>query len=346
MAENESRLMSHARELVRHEILIVDGDPTVQKGMLSLLAPLGLVITSTGDPAHALELCAAKFFGVVIVDLDTPAPGGGVELVKKIHAQSPTTIVLVITPRKTFDAAVDAFRAGARDVIMKAPDQIERLREQVLAAAGDVAARGQASTLLTDVRAAMEEFLKTFMESERNRVDLEDKLAGRDLSRAAFDEEMRILVVDGDDRLYQGISKPGVAPGFTFQLAQSGGEALDRITNSRFHIALVGDQLPDMPGSMTIRAIKAQVPDLIAIAYVPNGKLEIVETTRVIPIVDKFTSAAQLVSRLGELAEAHRAKGRERRYIQAFREKHYEFLRRFAELRKKLDQAIDGGGER
>jgi hypothetical protein len=87
-----------------------------------------------------------------------------------------------------------------------------------------------------------------------------------------------------------------------------------------------------------IKAVKAQVPDLIVISYVPNGKLQIVETTRVIPIVDKFNNANQITSRLTELGEAHRIKGRERRYLQAFRERHFEFLRKYAELKQKLER--------
>ncbi len=58
-------------------------------------------------------------------------------------------------------------------------------------------------------------------------------------------------------------------------------------------------------------------------------------------LVKPFTDAQQLIARLDELAEAWRAKARERRYTQAFREKHYDFLRRYVELRTRIDHAID-----
>lgn len=339
--EKESRLVSGARQLVAHEVLVVDADEKVHKGMVQLLAPAGLHVTAVTDPEKALELVQAKFFGVVVLDLDTPTPNAGIDLVKKIHGRSPTSVVIVMSPRKAFDAAVGAFREGAHDVVVKAPDMVEYLRTRIIAAAGDVARSGRTGTLLAEVRDKMEEFLKTLMAAERRAVDLEDRGRGRDLSRADLDGEMRILCVDQDERLYKALAQPGVAPGFTFVFAQSGGEALDRVTNSRFHIALVGESLPDLPGPMVVKALKAQAPEMIVIAYVLGGKLEIVETTRSIPIVDKFTAATQLTSRLGELAEAHRAKGRERRYLQAFRERHYEFLRTFAELRKKIDKALE-----
>jgi DNA-binding NtrC family response regulator len=336
--ETDSRLVSGARELVAHEVLVVDGDDKVHAGLLQLLAPVGLHITSVKDPAKAEELVTTKFFGVVVVDLDTPAPNAGVSLVKAIHQRSPTSRVVVLSPRKSFDAAVTAFRAGAYDIVVKAPDQVEYLKDRILEAAGEVAQKGRAGTLLVEIRDALEDFLKRFMEAERRATDLEDKLAGRDQGRADFDEEVRILIADPDDRLYKTLLQPAPLPGFTFAFAQSGGEALDRVTNSRFHIALCAGAFPDMPGGMLVKALKTQSPEMIVIAYALGGRLEIVETTRSIPIADPFTAPAQLTDRLGELAEAHRAKGRERRYLQAFRERHYELLRRFAELRRKIDR--------
>ena len=38
-----------------------------------------------------------------------------------------------------------------------------------------------------------------------------------------------------------------------------------------------------------------------------------------------------------------RAKARERRYTQAFRERHYDFLRRYVELKTKIERAIHDG---
>src|SRR5687768_16087231 len=117
--EIESRLVSGARELVSHEVLVVDADPTVQKGMVQLLAPSGLHVTAVGTAEKAIELVTHKFFAVVILDLDTPGPNGGLALVKSVHDASPSSLCLVLSPRKSFDAAVLAFRAGAHDVIMK-----------------------------------------------------------------------------------------------------------------------------------------------------------------------------------------------------------------------------------
>jgi DNA-binding NtrC family response regulator len=343
-SETESRTTSGARELIAHEVLVVDSDPMVQKGLVTVLAPAGLHVTGATSPERALELVTTKFFGVVVVDLDTPAPGAGIALVGKIQERSPQTLVIVLSPRKSFDGAVNAFRAGARDVIVKAPDQVEYLRDRIIAAAGDISNRNQTETLLGQIRETFEDFLKRMMEAERRATDLEDRVNGRDLSRADVPDEMRILVVDSDDRLFKALVSAEKA-GFQFFLSQTGGEALDRVTTTAWHIALVGQNVPDLPPSMIIKALKSQAPDMIVISYEPNGRLEIVENSRTIPLVDKFTAASQLTERLDELAGAHRAKGRERRYLQAFRDKHYEFLRRLSELRRRIEKAIGDGKE-
>jgi DNA-binding NtrC family response regulator len=336
--EHESRLVSGARQLVGHEVLVVDRDDAMRQTMMRLLAPEGLHVTGATAPDKALELVAAKFYGVVVVDLDTPAPGGGLELVGKIHTRSPQSTVLLLTPRPSFEAAVEAFRLGARDVIVKAPEQLEQLKRRVVEGAVAVLRSGGTSTLLADVRAALDDFLKVLMAAERRAQDAEARLAGKDPAETEADVEVAILCVDGDDRLYKGMKGLGL-PGYGFVYAQSGGEALDRIGNYRFQIALVGQSIPDLPGDMVIRALKSQAPELIVISYVPNGPMAIVESTRTIPLVDQFTTAAQLTERLAELSQAYRERHRERRYLQAFRERHFEFLRRFAELKKRLEQA-------
>ncbi len=336
--ENESRLVSGARELLGHEVLVVDADDTVHRGLLQLLAPAGLHLTAIVDPVKAMDLVGTKFFGVVVIDLDTPFHGGGLGLLKQVHERSPQSTVIVLTPRKTFEGAVEAFRAGASDVIWKSPDQVEYLKERVVAAMGAVRARGTRGELLHDVHGLLEECLRTIMMSERRATELEEKAAGRDPDRFDADEEVRILCVDSDERLYKALAQQPLK-NFHFTYAQSGGEALDRVSNSRFQIALCGPNVPDLPPEMVIRALKSQAPELITISYVPNGKLQIVESSKVIPIVDKFSSATQLTDRLNELAEAHRVRGRERRYLQTFREKNYEFLRRFAELRQRIEKA-------
>jgi DNA-binding NarL/FixJ family response regulator len=227
--------------------------------------------------------------------------------------------------------------------VLKAPDQVEYLTARIVDAAGDWVTRGKTKALLAEVRDSLEEFVRRFMEAERRATDLADKTAGRAPGQPPAGSEVRMLVVDSDDRLFKTLEKALArrARGFDLTLAQTGGEALDYVTKNAYQIALIGPSLPDLPSSLVLRTLAAQAPETIAIAYEPNGRLEIIEQSRAIPLVDKFTAAQQLVDRIDELAEAHGAKLTERRYLAAFRERHYEFLRKLSDLRKKIDRAIE-----
>jgi hypothetical protein len=72
-----------------------------------------------------------------------------------------------------------------------------------------------------------------------------------------------------------------------------------------------------------------------------NGRVELVETHGTRTLLQPFREAQQLLDRLDELADAWRAKERERRYTQAFRERHYDFLRRYVELKTKIERAVN-----
>src|SRR5262249_17062346 len=135
-------------------------------------------------------------------------------------------------------------------------------------------------------------------------------------------------------------------PGFSFVHATSGGEGLDRASTGNFHYAMVAEDVADLPGKMIVRSIKTQNPETVVLSFrgpADKGKVELVETLGSRTIISPFTDARQLLDRLDELAEAFRAKSRERRYLQAFRERHYDFLRKYVELKTKIERAMHEG---
>jgi DNA-binding response OmpR family regulator len=154
-------------------------------------------------------------------------------------------------------------------------------------------------------------------------------------------EELRVLVIDEVDDLVTALydAKP---KGFAFTHATSGGEGLDRVSSSLFHYAMIAQDISDLPATTIARTIRNQHPDTVVLTFLgpaDNGHVELVETHGTRPVVKPFTEAAQLVGRLDDLAAAWRAKAKERRYTQAFREKHYDFLRRYVEIKTKIERA-------
>lgn len=337
--------MSGIRELVGAEILVIDKDEQVQKGLTSLLSAASLHVTCFAEPEDAFKLLEKKFFSVVVVDLDTPHPNAGLDTIQRVKAISPTSMVVILTPRKSFSDAVLAIRAGAVDIILKSPESVQYLKDRIMEAAGRSVGKREVNSVLSEVKATQDEFLKLFVDAEKRALDLDDKLKGRD-PNAARGEDIRILVVAPDDTLMNGVT--AAAPsGFTFEHALGGGQALDRASASRFHIVMVSAALADLPSSMVTRSVKMQNPEMLVLEFTgpgAGGRVDIIDSTKRRPALDEFTEVGQLVGRLDDLAEAFRSRARDRRYTQAFRERHYDFLRRYVELKIKIDRALSSDG--
>jgi DNA-binding NtrC family response regulator len=344
-ASSSYRPLSSGAHLVGIEVLVLDGDDRVHAGIEQLLSEAQLHVTCVADPERARVLVDRQFFSVALIDIDTPVPRAGIETIRAIKHKSPTSMVIAMTPRRSYDDAVDAVRAGAIDLILKSPDSVAYLKERVIDAAGRSVGEREVDSVLDDVRGVHEEFLQRFMEAERRAIDLADKVAGRD--RAQLDQlgELYVLIIDEVDDLVTAMTD-AAPPAFTFVHATSGGEGLDRISSSRFHYAMVAEDVTDLPARTIARTIRNQHPDTVVLTFLgpaDNGRVDLVETHGSRPILQPFNDAQQLVDRLDELAEAWRIKARERRYTQAFREKHYDFLRRYVELKTKIERAIHDG---
>ena len=336
------QVSTSSRQLIGAEVLVIDQDERVQKGMSQLLSAASLHVTCVPDPDAGLALIDRRFFSVVIVDLDTPSPGAGLETTREVKLRSPTSMVVMLTPRKSFDDAVASLRAGAIDIIFKSPEVVEYLKDRIMAAAGRSVGSREVDALLADVRSNNDDFLLRFMEAERRGVDLADRLAGRDPTKPVEMGDLLVLVVDENPALAQALAK-GAPAGFQFDHASGGGQALDKLSSGRAHYVMVEEHLHDLPATTVVRSIKATYPEIVVLSYTgpgPVGKVELVETSKVTTIIQPFHGPQSLLARLDELAEAVRAKERERRYTQAFRERHYEFLRKFVELKNKIDRAL------
>src|SRR5215831_748233 len=321
--ETSSSYRPLSSSLVGIEVLVLDGDRRVHAGIEQLLSEAHLHVTCVTDPERAQVLVERQFFSVALVDIDTPAPRAGIATIRAIKQVSPTSMVIALTPRRSFDDAVDAVRAGAIDLVLKAPESVAYLQERVIDAAGRSVGKREVDSVLDDVRGVHEEFLQRFMDAERRAVDLADKLAGRDRSAAERVEELRVLVVDEVDDFVTAITD-AAPPGFAFVHATSGGEGLDRISSGPFHYAMIAEDTSDLPATTIARTIRNQHPDTVVLTFLgpsDNGHVDLVEQVGSRRIVKPFSEAKQLIDRLDDLAEAWRAKERERRYTQAFRER-------------------------
>lgn len=327
--------------LVGLEILVVDSDTQVIQGLKKLLSEEGFVVTGCEDAKSALNWLDQKFFAVVICDLDTPGPDDGLKLVKAVRDLSPASAVVILTPRRAYDAVVGAFRANADDVVAKSPDQVPYLMNRVKEAAREHRKSADRKELFQSMISAHEKFLDTMMELFKKNLDLQDRLQNRNSSARGNLTTCSVLIVDPDMDLPQFI-QGGLdrQQGWDLAHCQMGGEALDHIGRKVHHLVLVNKNLPDLPASMVTRTVKSQSPESIVLEYSPPGdnpgKIQVLESSGPIPLVDEYTKEEQMLESLETLRSAFQAKAKERRYLQAFRAQHYEFLKRYAELKNRV----------
>ena len=197
--------MSNPPVAAGQEILVVDADDQVVKGLDRLLTRVGMIVTGTHDPIRARDQLLNKFYAVALVDADTPTPGGGIELLQFARDKSPLTSVVIMTARKSYETAVKAFRAGAADVVLKEPDVVPYLRERVVEAATDIKATADRNSLLEEVAETHEEFLRRLRDVAREGLDLEDRLAGTRNDEGGDERDtVSVVLVDDDPKARRG----------------------------------------------------------------------------------------------------------------------------------------------
>jgi len=104
----------------RQGLLLVDDHTIVREGLKRILESVAdeWQITEAGSGFQALECLRRQRFGMAIVDLSMPGMSG-LELIKRIRAEHPQVIVLVLSMHAEEQYALRAFRAGAKGYVTK-----------------------------------------------------------------------------------------------------------------------------------------------------------------------------------------------------------------------------------
>lgn len=103
----------------RAKILVVDDDRALGDTFAESLGGSDYDVLAVTEPITALNETAATDYDVIITDLRMPGPMDGIELCRRIVAQTADLPVIVLTAFGDYDAAVRAMRAGAYDFLAK-----------------------------------------------------------------------------------------------------------------------------------------------------------------------------------------------------------------------------------
>jgi diguanylate cyclase (GGDEF)-like protein len=105
-------------------ILIVD-DELLVRNLLSEILAENYSCTTAGSGEEALALIQAEKFNLVLSDIEMSGMSG-IELISRIRASSPETVVVMISSSQNIESAIESMRVGAFDYIKK-PFELEHI---------------------------------------------------------------------------------------------------------------------------------------------------------------------------------------------------------------------------
>ena len=110
-------------------VLVVDDEPSIRAELEEALQEAGYQTAGAGDGRAAAELALQQSFDLCLSDIRMPQLGG-LELLARLAATSPETMVILMTAHGELDTAIEALRLGAVDYLLK-PFRHEELLAKV-----------------------------------------------------------------------------------------------------------------------------------------------------------------------------------------------------------------------
>ena len=110
--------MSNQNNRIRARVLVVEDDEVARVALAEQLADAGHQVTACETAEKALEAAAAGLFDVAVSDVRLPGMDG-IEFLEKVRAESPGTLVIMLTGYGAVEDAVAAMKLGAADYLCK-----------------------------------------------------------------------------------------------------------------------------------------------------------------------------------------------------------------------------------
>lgn len=109
----------------RPSILIIDDDQSLRKTLGDILRAMGYETAAAANGMEGLALMRKNPLNIALIDIGLPDISG-VEVMKRIKADYPSTEVIILTGHATLDSAIEAANSGAFSYLTK-PYEIVQL---------------------------------------------------------------------------------------------------------------------------------------------------------------------------------------------------------------------------
>lgn len=106
-------------------VLVLDDESGVLSSLKMALSVEGATVDVAGDLTLARQRIATESYDAALLDVSLP-DGNGLDLLAELKAESPQTVVVMMSGQATIDVAVEATRRGAVDFLEK-PISTERM---------------------------------------------------------------------------------------------------------------------------------------------------------------------------------------------------------------------------
>ena len=115
-------------------ILIVDDEEKICRNCVKILGKMGYAAAYSLNGYEALKMLEAESYDLVVTDLKMSSLGG-MEVLRRVKAFHPETVVIVITGYSTVSSAVEVMKMGAFDYLPKpfTPHELRAVVAQALA---------------------------------------------------------------------------------------------------------------------------------------------------------------------------------------------------------------------
>lgn len=104
--------------LHRHSILIIEDEDVIRTSLAEVLSSERYHVHTAASVAEAVAVVRERDVDVAVCDVQLP-DGDGIDMLRRLSQMNPETAFLVITAYATVENAVEAFKAGAFDYIVK-----------------------------------------------------------------------------------------------------------------------------------------------------------------------------------------------------------------------------------
>jgi len=117
----------------RIKILVVDDELIVRESLIGWLKTSGHEVVGAEGGRKALEMLSQTDYDLIFLDIKMPDMDG-IEVLGRIKADYPSSMIVMITAYGSVQTAVDAMKRGANDYLMKPfePDDLVLLVEKLL----------------------------------------------------------------------------------------------------------------------------------------------------------------------------------------------------------------------